>query len=256
MKRAQHINEVERRGFSVCDYPELKPENFRQYIYKLRNYIELHFHSYPNFYNIKGVDIRTNHKSTKNLFYNSLGDNMLTIFENLTTQSLVLTNIKLSFISGRKFYKCLNNINEKFDEQTNPVVWEHVTVGNDYDIRIEVFPKITYVSIKGRNGPILHDVLGVLKLTETLGIISGILYHSTLNIIQIPSICDWKCISYSLGKDARYFYDDPKYHRTWKDMMGGFLKMFCKWEKDESLDDIFDKTHCCSPTIDQPQVAK
>lgn len=244
MKKALCINQEEERSFSLKDFPELTPENFRQYIYKLRNYIELDVRAYPNFYKIKGINFVTHHKKYKNLFYSALGDNVLPIFENLTPQSLVLNSIKLSFNSGKKFYNCLNNVNEKFNESEDPILLENITI-DDYDIRIEVFPEITYVDVNNKDKPILHDMVGVIKFTETLGIISGFLHNSVLNIVQIPSVCDWKCVSYRLGRDIQYLYDDPKFHRTWKDMAGGFVKMFCKWEKEESLDNIFDKTHCC-----------
>lgn len=255
MKKALHINEVEGKSFSLRDFPEISPESFRQYVYKLRNYIELDVHGFPNFYKIKGTNSIVRHQKYKNLSYSTIGNNMSDVFENLTPRSLVLNNIKLSFDSNKKFYNCINNTCDKFVESDKPIILEDMEI-DEYNIKIEIMSDITYVNINSNDKPILHDMIGVLRFTEVLGIISAHLHTCSLNIIQIPSICEWKCISYSLGRDVKYQYDNPKFHRTWKDMAGGFMKVFYRWEKDNLVDIIFDKCHCCSKTADVLQVIK
>lgn len=233
MKKALKINEDDKRDFCVGDFQELTPESFRQYIFKLRNYIEISIPTYPKFYKIKGINLRNNYRyiSGKNI-----GEPILPILKNLGNQQLALNNLKMEFDSGEELYNVLINLGEKSEEATQEITLRDLCIDEENVIAsITISSKTTQIKIDCKNRPIIYDMNGVLKITEFLGIIYGHLQSRSLGIVKIPSVGDWLCISYRLGINSQYCYNTPEVYVTWKDMAGGFIIMYTIQSKEDKF---------------------
>jgi len=238
LKKALRINEGEKRAFCVHDFRELTSVNFRQYIHKLQNYIEILIPSYPKFYKIKGVNLTTNFKPISG---KTIGDSVLTILEKQRDQSVTLNDLKIQFDSSNGLYNVLVNFGAKTVGTNQEIHWHHPCIHEDnVELKIKIDPQNVNIEINCEHRPIVYDMNTVLKITELLGIISHFINNKSRNIIKIPYVGDWLCVSYSIGTNGQYHYDDPQFCETWKDIAGGFLRVYAKQSKNQRFNMLMD----------------
>jgi len=234
LQKAQKINEDEHRSFCVGDFHEMTPENFRQYIYKLHNYIEIEVPGYPKFYKIKGINLTA--YNFKPITGKNIGDTMLPILEKLDDQSVSLNDLKIKFDSSNGLYNVLVNLGAKPDEITKDIVWDDLRIDEDnVKLTIRIDSKNVNIRINCKNRPIVYDMNGILKITEVLGIISEFISNEAKHIVKIPSVGDWICVAYKLGANGQYDYDKMKFHRSWKDIAGGFLRRYAEQSRKQKF---------------------
>lgn len=234
MQKAQHINEIEKRPFCLIDFPELgrdkvkSARNFRQYIHKLREYLEVEIEGNPKFYKIRGMILPSSKKVTPRV----IGDNMLPILENLRFQPPSIHDIKMRFDTDEGLYNFLCNTGAKANKSNKGIMIE-LPIDYSVCVIIQVYPKSVHIDIGCTSKPIVYDMSGVIKLAEILGRISGFLRCKTFSYIKIPPANEWVCTSYHFGIDGRDRYDGHAFHRTWQDVAGGFMRVYSKLDKDE-----------------------
>lgn len=234
MQKAQKIHEVEKRPFCVADFRELgenwkkASNNFRQYVYKLREYLEVEVSGNPKFYKIRGTILPSSKKVTPR----AIGDNMLPILENLRYQPPSMHDIKMYFDSDEGLYNFLCNMGAEINE-SNKGIMIKLPIDDFVNVIIQVYPKNVHIDIGCTGKPIVYDMSGVIKLAEILGRVSGFLRCKTYSSIKIPPANEWVCTSYHFGIDGRDRYDGPAFHRTWQDVAGGFMRTYSKIDKDD-----------------------
>lgn len=67
---------------------------------------------------------------------------------------------------------------------------------------------------------------GVLRITKILGILEGHIRSIVCDIVEMPSVGDWQCISYQLGMNGQYVYEKSEDKITWKDFAGGIISKY------------------------------
>jgi|APSaa5957512535_1039671.scaffolds.fasta_scaffold00891_6 hypothetical protein len=228
MHKALKINEEQGREFTGKDFPELSSKNFRQKIFLLKNYIENEIpYSYPKWYKIKGVNLHYAHR--KKTSGSIIGNNVVTLLDKLPESCYVINNLEIQFNSGEELYNVMVNMGVEFNSKKE-ILWEDCKHGIKIIVKIDekaVNTKLTCEKI-----PIVYDMIGILRITEILGMISDRINQITHNIITIPSVNNWICISYSLGDNNQYLFNQSEFHRSWKDIAGGFMRKYSIQTKD------------------------
>lgn len=231
LKKAQYINEVEHRTFCIGDFkPELSPESFRQYIFKLGKYIEVERDIYPKFYKIKGIELPTKDRwMTKT--DEIIGTNMPSILSKLDRKSLIIKNIKMKFNSNKELYNLYKNT-DKIDELDKEIEVKPVR-DKELEIIVKMNLETVNIEINGKDKPAVSCMNDLIKITDILGRITEFISFMTCRLMEIPSAGNWLCISYSLGTNGQYLYEEPQFHRTWKDLAAGFMKIFSEYSDDD-----------------------
>ena len=57
LAKALRINTIEERYFSLVDFAEIIPNNYKQYVYRNKEYLEKCGNTKPALYKVKGVDL-------------------------------------------------------------------------------------------------------------------------------------------------------------------------------------------------------
>ena len=228
LQKGLKINEEKGRGFTVGDFPELEPNNFRQKIRILRNYLEDEIpRSYPKWYKIKGVNLHYAHR--KKTSVSTIGDNVISLLNKLPEQHYVINDLEIQFDSGEELYNVMINTGVKTNSKEE-IMWKFYI--NDITITVRIDRKTVHVKLECEKIPVIYDMLGILKVTEILGMISTGIKNYTHDIVLIPSVNDWICISYSLGDNSQYPFNQSEFHRAWKDIAGGFMRKYSIQTKD------------------------
>ena len=61
------------------------------------------------------------------------------------------------------------------------------------------------------------------------------------DIVEMPSIGDWQCVSYQLGMTSQYVYEKSKDHIMWKDFAGGIMRKYAMMGGKSDIDLLIDK---------------
>lgn len=233
MQKALKINEEEQRAFCVGDFHELTPENFRQYIFKLGNYIEIVTPSYPKFYKIKGVNMMAN--NFRKLSGIVLGDNVLSMLNKLPRQQIIVKDLEMHVeIKPELFYGLVSLATKSVDSKE--ILCKQLQYDSEILSTVKITPELIQILLEAKKQPIVYDMYGILKITKILGIFEGIIRSRFSETIPLPSIGDWKCVSYRLGLDGQYRYDKPEDCVTWKDFAGGILRKYSEMGGKSDID--------------------
>ena len=201
LTKCLYINEIEHREFCCKDFPEMSLESFRQYVLILKNYIDIAIKSHPVFYKIKRVKgIRNNYKRLTGTI---IGNNMYNLLNKLPRQQIIVKELQMNVKTDPRFFNVLSNFGMNIDFK------DEINLGNlqlDLEIitTVKIMPELIEITLKADKQPIVYDVLGILKITKILGVLEGELRGRTRDIIPIPSVDDWHCISYQLGIDETW----------------------------------------------------
>lgn len=226
LKKCLYINEIEKREFCYGDFPEMSPENFRQYVMKLKNYLVAAVKSYPMFYQIKGVNLIAN--NSRKLTGTALGDNMLLLLNKLPTQQIIVKNLQMKVKIEPKLFNLLVNLTTDSVDFPKEILWENMEYDLEILTTVKIMPESIEISLKAKKQPIIYDMYGILKITKILGILEGHIRSGIHNIVDMPSVGDWYCVSYQLGTDGQYGYDKSEDCVLWKDFSGGILRKYAE----------------------------
>jgi len=238
MKKCLAINEDERREFCCGDFHEMSPENFRQYILKLKNYIVVATKSYPVFYQIKGVKLLAN--NYRKLSGTVLGDNMLSLLDKLPRQQIIVEHLQMKVEINPKLFYALVNFGTKTVNSKEEILWEKMGYDSEILSTVKITPKSILISLESKKQPIIYDMYGILKITKILGILEGHIRSEMRDIVEMPSVGDWKCISYQLGMNSQYVYEKSKDHMMWKDFAGGIMRKYSEMGGKSNMELLID----------------
>lgn len=223
LEKCLYINEVERREFCRGDFPEMSSENFRQYILKLKNYLVAAIKSYPMFYQIKGVNITCN--NSIKLTGTVLGDQMLYLLNKLPKQEVIVQDLQLKAkIKPELFYAIVNFGTKTVNSEE--ILWKKIKYDSEILTTVKITPKSIQIILESKKQPIVYDMYGILRITKILGILEGHIRSIMYDIVDMPSVGDWKCISYRLGMNGQYSYNKSEHNIAWKDFAGGILRKY------------------------------
>lgn len=242
LKKCLYINEVERREFCCGDFPEMSPENFRQYVLKLKNYLVAAIKSYPMFYQIKGVKLIAN--NSRKLLGTVLGDNMLSLLNKLPRQQIIVKELQMKVKIKPGLFNILVNLDTYTEDFPQEILWERMEYDSEIITTVKITSESIQIKLEANKQPIVYDMYGILKITKILGFLEGHIRSETYDIVEMPSIGDWQCISYQLGMNGQYVYEKSEDHMTWKDFAGGIMRKYSEMGGKSDIELFIDTRRC------------
>lgn len=225
VKRAIVINRL-RREFCCKDFPELKPNTFRQYVSRLKKlgWIVTVSVGTLGWYKIRGENVGNNHKKVT-LEGMGVGTNMQEIINEASSQTPAMHDIKIK-VPSSKLYQNVSSEGLKPNPHNKGIRLE-INLERYIDAIITVYPKLAFVEISSTCKPIIYDIRGAQQFITYLKFIHTYLYRR-YNADDIDDCLDWIAVHYHLNQDGQTEFSDPKFHRTISDITGGFIRVYAK----------------------------
>lgn len=239
LQKCQQINEIEGREFCCKDFPELSLENFRQYVHKLKNYIDVATKSFPTFYNIKGIHMIAN--NFQRVSGTILGNNMLALLNRLPQQQIIVKDLQMNSEIKPELFDQLYRSSVKTDESRPEILHWSLECESEILLTVRIIPTSIQILLQGKNQPIVYDMNGILKIAQLVGILEGFVRSIVFDETKTPFIGDWICILYTMGINGQYRYDKSEDHITWKDFAAGILRKYSEMGGKSDIDLLIDK---------------
>ena len=223
LRKAYAINK-EQRPFSTKDFPHLTSENFRQYIRKFKQIIEIVIKSRPCFYKLKGMQMAgDSHKLTKRV----MGEGMIDLLSTLKDQPPSIHDIKIMFKSEDLHKNLLKNGFPQHS-QNKGILVEIPKYHPNIMIKSIVYPKTIQIDIGCSYKPIVYDISGIISLSSILGEVYGYLKFCSGAETNIPETNTWIITHYHFGKDSKERHDYENFHYTIEEGLEGFSRFYSK----------------------------
>lgn len=235
-----------RKGrFCCADFPELSNGNFRQLVHRIRNCLELDFRSNPCFYRLKGMSP----EDIKTVTEKPTGDRMIDILQRLREQPPKIHDIKVKF--NYPLHKKLERAGAVPDPTNKGIRFTALRMGNDFTIKIMVYPNTVQIDLGCTNNPLVYDISGAVKLTSFLGRLYQELYVFAHYDAYLPQIGKWIVTHYHFGKDGSETYSGQLYHLTYENVATGLIRFYSKPMSDGRIVSRIEQIQRPNNTLDQ-----
>lgn len=219
---AIQINIEEKRPFSLYDFTNMKPGNFRHKILKLRNVISVESKGKPCYYRVNGtplnkrIPLTHHHKGVA-------GDPMIRILKRLKEQPPKIHDIKITARSDLHDFISHQTMNKR----NHGIKWIYEL---DYNIRatVLVYPDKLQIDLGCTLEPIIYDVMGAVRLSFVLGRLYTLLQHSSHLKANIMPIDEWIITHFHFGIDAAEEYNGQTFNVTYNDFTYGLVRFYSK----------------------------
>lgn len=228
LEKAIRINIEEDRPFAYYDFT-LKPNYFRQMVYRLKNFIDIAYKSNPCSYRVKGTPWR---KKIPPVTHRATGEWMIPILKDLKEQPPKLHDIKIKFRSN--IHKFLIEFGAKANP-TNKLVLKKIPLDQYIYAKVSAYPETVQVDLACTNKPILYDIAGVIHLSFLLGQMYEKLQDFCYYRASIPPFREWIVTHFHYGKDGTESYSGPRFHQTYEELATGLVRFYSKKMPDGSV---------------------
>ena len=158
LKRAYQINIEKREPFCCTHFKNLTRNNFRQFIHKFKDIIEVEIKSNPCFYKLKGLNV----SSLRNFVTDEAkGVIMLSLLENLKEQQPAIHDLKFSIESNIHQYL---KENYPVNQNNNGIKLQVPSFDKNILIKAMIYPKNIQLDIGCSYKPFIYDLSGTLNL--------------------------------------------------------------------------------------------
>lgn len=221
LKRAYQINTEKEEPFCCLHFPNLSRNNFRQFIHKFKNIIEVEIKSNPCFYKLKGLDI----SHFKNFVTDKdKGAVMLSMLENLKDQDPCIHDLK--FLIDTDIHHYLKNY--PVNQNNNGIKILIPSFDKNIQIKAMVYPKKLQLEIGCSYKPFVYDLSGSLNLCSVLGQILFYLRVISHSDAKISPIHSWIITHYHFGKDSSETWSGKSFHLTYEEAFHGLVRFYSK----------------------------
>lgn len=225
-KKALYINQTERKAFCCEDFRHISKSNYRQYIHKLRPYLEVVSNSHPTLYKFKGIELSgDSHRITQK----PTGD--MPEFEHLLAslrdQPPMIHDIHLKFKSDlhSKLVSLGLSVNPANHAIENV---KYASLDNNTNTKILIYPKTTQIIIGCTHKPIIYDASGVLSLLSHLAQVQLHLSQLTKHEARIPEVKTWIVTRYDFNKDGLMLVGAQPFWYEFGDVATGLIRFYSK----------------------------
>jgi hypothetical protein len=224
-EKAKSINENEQRPFSFLDFKELKPNNFRHIIHKLKPQLEIVTKGHPTFYKIKGIELPGNsHRVT--FVPMGLANNLVSLLSSLKDQPAKIHDIKIKVKT--RIYDDLKSKGFLINPKNHGIIIRNIPVhDNNLKVHALIYPELIQIDVGCTYRPIVFDTGSLLYLSQSL---SDCAFHiGCLAGAPIPlPVKDWIVTHYHLNKDGSYGIDCQDFHFTIGEVTAGMIRYYSK----------------------------
>ncbi|CUR52693.1 conserved protein of unknown function [Nitrosotalea devaniterrae] len=224
--RALSICEKEMRPFSLTDFPNLTSGNFRQYIRKLRDKIDVVKNGRPKLYKIKGIELTgDSHRITDKV--TGVSPEFDHLLESLRDQPPMIHDIHLKFESD--LHSKLVSIGFSVNSSNHAIEnIRYASLDNNVNTKILIYPKTTQIIIGCTFKPIIYDVSGVYSLISHLAQVQFYLSQLTKYETMIPEVKAWIVTRYDFNKDGSDSVNAQPFWREFESVSTGLIRFYLK----------------------------
>ncbi len=245
LKRAYQINIEKREPFCCTHFKNLTRNNFRQFIHKFKDIIEVEIKSNPCFYKLKGLNV----SSLRNFVTDEAkGVIMLSLLENLKEQQPAIHDLKFSIESNIHQYL---KENYPVNQNNNGIKLQVPSFDKNILIKAMIYPKNIQLDIGCSYKPFIYDLSGTLNLCSILGQISFYLHIISHQNAKIPLISSWVITHYHFGKDGSETWSGKSFHLTFDEVFCGTVRFYSKKYPDGKVISRFENIVTPKITLEQ-----
>ncbi|NQW12585.1 MAG: hypothetical protein HQ481_22195 [Alphaproteobacteria bacterium] len=228
LKKCISIQLMRERTFSSSDFPEITPNNFRQYISRLKNFIEVDIKSSCYYYRVKNVPLSRHEEIVTD---DPMGDRLLLMLQHIKEQPVAIHNIKIKFESN--LYSVLSqNPNIKINSINKGIILNFELISN-YRTKFVIYPNIIQIDIACTYTPVLYNIQGAFLLNSLLTLIRQRLTELGNDQVDISNFNDWILTHYHFGRDGKEEWNGKSFHITVKDALNQLVRYYSKEMKDK-----------------------
>lgn len=225
LHKAYIINTKKQTAFGYWDFPGMSPNNFRQYIHKLRSVIDVVIPSRPSMYKLKKIQLSVD---AEKITQRVTGDGFMSLLENLKERPAAIHDIKL--MTKSDIHKSLIKYGAQINEN-NHGIKIGIPSQDGFIFKVMVYPKTIQVDIGCTYTPIVYDAKGMLRLISKLSYVRCVILLHASNEAMIPDVMDWIITHYHFGKDGATF-EGERFHYTVENAVYGYIRYYSKTMKD------------------------
>lgn len=214
------------RPFSLTDFPNLTSGNFRQYIRKLRDKIEIAKNGRPKLYKMKGIELTgDSHRITDKV--TGVSPEFDHLLESLRDQPPMIHDIHLKFQSDlhSKLVSMGCSVNP-YNHAIENI--RYVSLDNNVNTKILIYPKTTQIIIGCTYKPIVYDISGVYSLFSHLAQVQFYLSQLTKHETIIPEVKTWIVTRYDFNKDGSDSVNAQPFWREFEGVSTGLIRFYLK----------------------------
>jgi len=224
LSKCAKINVIEGRPFSKNDFPNMTPNNYRQYIRKNKEFLATVREGRPKLFKIREITlIGDSHRITE--VDMRVGEDYERILRNVAGQQKMIHDIKVKFESD-SLHKGLQKVNYTPDTSNQRISVVFPSPDNNLVTKISVYPKTIQIDIGCTFKPIVFDHSGLFYLLEHLAKVSNHLSLSTG--VTLPPVHKWKITHQHLNKDGTVELSGQSFHITIEEFAGGLIRLYSK----------------------------
>lgn len=221
-ERAKYICEKEQRPFSLLDFPNIKRNNFRQLIHKLKPLLKVVVKSHPTFYKVKGVALPGNtHRITVN---HMVGGDFSRLLETLKLKEPMIHDIRIK-VNDSTLYKKLSDAGTTKNPKNGSHTVNVPQFDNNITTKVSVYPNTILVFLGCTYKPLVYDSSTMWHLHEHLSKIS---YHLTSLGAVLPPVNNWIFTQYHFNKDGSESLSGQTFHYTVDEVSTGMIRFYSK----------------------------
>ena len=197
------INTKQKISFCLEDFREkgYSDANFRQYIHKLLDMIDIVIKSNPVFYKLKGITLSIHDEKVTDKGM-GVGIQMLeNSLESLKDFPPMMHDVALKFKSDNLHIELQKNGYNPANSNSM-IKLKHFFDELGSDITFCIYPKSIQIQLSCTQNPIIRDPDGILKLGTILGHVRQFLKGRSHELVNIPLCGDWIVYHYHLNKDG------------------------------------------------------
>ena len=226
--RARDICEKEKREFTRRDFLDMKQTTFRQYVFRLKSYVEVAFRSNLAFYKIKGIELPgDSHLVT----FRHTGDvsSFIQILESLEHQPAKIHDVKIKI--DAEIHSALVKAGRTVDLHNHGIPIKHIPItDNNIVVKASVYPHTIQLDVACTYKPIIYDVDSLLYFFEILNQVS--MFLTSITHVVLPPVKDWIITHYHLNKDGSFELNGASFHFAISDVTAGMIRFYSKKMKD------------------------
>lgn len=223
LRRALRINKEEQRPWCYVDFPNLSRGNFRQYILKVKPFIEVVIPGKPTFYKIKGISLPGD---SRRITLNPMGgEQFFTILDSLKFKDSCIHDITIKINNSVLHRKLL--LSGKAPDKTNDsFLLPPPKIDNNITTKILVYSETILLHLGCTYRPLIYDSATIWHLHEYLSKISYWL-HVVLEVL-LPPVHEWICTHYHFGKDGSQKLSGQSFNFEFNEVTNGLIRFYSK----------------------------
>lgn len=223
LERATSINKIDGHPFCFRDFEPMTPNNFRQCIHKLKDYIEVVTPGIPTFYRVKGVELPgDSHRITS--VDTGVGLNFANLLKQLHIAQPAIHDIKIKIDSGLT-HEGLVKRGFTVDKSNKSIKLPIPNFKSGIRIKILIYPRITQIDLACSRIPLVYNIAGLLELLEYLSTVSNYLFLKAG--VSLPKVHTWVITHYHFNRDA-VSMDGACAHFTFEEVSAGLIRLYTK----------------------------